>query len=293
MRKLFTFLFAALMSVGMFATTVVTITDSDFPAWGDSFTKDGVTVSAVEIDGMYGDISGPGSFSTTLGNFTKIEIFAEDVSTISGEGWSGGGSQKIWTGNASSVSFTGSINGYEEGTTLKFTIEEPAPQPQPAGIGPREEFNLGTSSYAGEHYQVLGEFSGSSWIGVGGNDNKTITVESLNGEIIDNITLKVYFPSSWTGYSIASTSGTVSGDVANYQDLVVTNINATSVTLSRVGEGNANGSVSFHRIIVNEGSTTAIENTAVDTKAVKRIVNGMLLIEKNGKIYNVMGAEVK
>ena len=124
MRKLFTFLFAALMSVGMFATTVVTITDSDFPAWGDSFTKDGVTVSAVEIDGMYGDISGPGSFSTTLGNFTKIEIFAEDVSTISGEGWSGGGSQKIWTGNASSVSFTGSINGYEEGTTLKFTIEE-------------------------------------------------------------------------------------------------------------------------------------------------------------------------
>ena len=105
------------------ATTVVTITDSDFPAWGDSFTKDGVTVSAEMLDGMYGNISGPGSFSTTLGNFTKIEIFAEDVSTISGEGWSGDSEHKTWTGNASSVSFTGDINGDEEGLTLKFTIE--------------------------------------------------------------------------------------------------------------------------------------------------------------------------
>ena len=41
------------------------------------------------------------------------------------------------------------------------------------------------------------------------------------------------------------------------------------------------------------GGTTAIENTAVDTKAVKRIVNDQLLIEKNGKLFNVTGAEVK
>ena len=40
-------------------------------------------------------------------------------------------------------------------------------------------------------------------------------------------------------------------------------------------------------------SAEAIENTAVNTKAVKRIVNGQLLIEKNGKIYNAIGAEVR
>ena len=40
-------------------------------------------------------------------------------------------------------------------------------------------------------------------------------------------------------------------------------------------------------------SPTAIEKTAVDMKAVKRIVNGQLLIEKNGKFYNVQGALVK
>ena len=126
MRKLFLFLCAALMSVGMYATTVVTITDSDFPASEKSFTKDGVTVSAYAIDGMQGNISGPGSFSTTLGNFTKIEVSAASIS-VSGEGWSGDSERQTWTGNASSVSFIGDINGYEEGTTLKFTIEESAP----------------------------------------------------------------------------------------------------------------------------------------------------------------------
>ena len=112
------------------ATTVVTITDSDFPASEKSFTKDGVTVSAYAIDGMQGNISGPGSFSTTLGNFTKIEVSAASIS-VSGEGWSGDFEHKTWTGNASSVSFTGSINGYEEGLTLKFTIES---QGEPTGV---------------------------------------------------------------------------------------------------------------------------------------------------------------
>ena len=129
MRKIFTFLFAALMSVGMFATTVVTITDSDFPASGSSLTKDGVTVSAYAIDGKEGNISGPGSFSTTLGNFTKIEVSAASIS-VSGEDWSGDYASKTWTGNASSVEFTGTINGYGMGTTLKFTIE-PASTPEP------------------------------------------------------------------------------------------------------------------------------------------------------------------
>jgi len=37
----------------------------------------------------------------------------------------------------------------------------------------------------------------------------------------------------------------------------------------------------------------AIENTAVDSKAVKVVRDGMLLIEKNGKLFDVTGAEVK
>jgi len=128
MRKLFTFLCAALMSVGMFATTEVTITQNDFPGMDVSFTKDGVTVSADWIDNMdSGHLVAPGSFSTTLGNFTKIEVNAGEVLQL-GEGWSGNSERQTWTGNASSVSFSGDISGLGHGITIMCTIElaEPA-----------------------------------------------------------------------------------------------------------------------------------------------------------------------
>ncbi len=123
MRKLFTFLCAALMSVGMYAATVVTITQNDFPEWSMSFTKDGVTVSAGTIESDNNNIMDGGSFSTTLGNFTQIEVYADDVD-IAGEGWSGEFDSQTWTGNASSVSFSGNIMGNGMEVTLIFTIGE-------------------------------------------------------------------------------------------------------------------------------------------------------------------------
>jgi hypothetical protein len=38
---------------------------------------------------------------------------------------------------------------------------------------------------------------------------------------------------------------------------------------------------------------TALDNTIVSGKVVKRFVNGQLVIEKNGKSYNAVGAEIK
>lgn len=38
---------------------------------------------------------------------------------------------------------------------------------------------------------------------------------------------------------------------------------------------------------------TAVDNTVVDVKATKRIQNGQVIIEKNGKFYNALGTEVK
>ena len=38
---------------------------------------------------------------------------------------------------------------------------------------------------------------------------------------------------------------------------------------------------------------TAVDNTAVEAKAVKRIVDGQLLIERDGKTYNAQGVEVR
>ena len=42
-----------------------------------------------------------------------------------------------------------------------------------------------------------------------------------------------------------------------------------------------------------DGGESAVENAEVALKAVKRIENGQLIIEKNGKLYNVLGTIVK
>ena len=46
---------------------------------------------------------------------------------------------------------------------------------------------------------------------------------------------------------------------------------------------------------MNDGSyvPTAVDNTAVEAKAVKRIVDGQLFIERDGKTFNAQGVEVK
>ena len=86
---------------------------------GKSFTKDGVTITADDIEFMDKNFIGGGTFTTTLGNFTKIEVTTEGW-YASGTGWSG----STWTGNASSVSFSGDIMGYGGGNLkFVFTIE--------------------------------------------------------------------------------------------------------------------------------------------------------------------------
>ena len=46
-------------------------------------------------------------------------------------------------------------------------------------------------------------------------------------------------------------------------------------------------------IVLVMSGTTGIDNTAAEAKAVKFYRNGQLVIEKNGKSYNALGAEVK
>lgn len=102
---------------------VVTINQSD---WGSgyvtSFTKDGVTVSAGMIDCRDGNLMDDGTFSTTLGNFTKIVVTSRSC-YASGTGWSGSGSSMTWAGTpASTVSFSGEFMGRGSTTTIVCTI---------------------------------------------------------------------------------------------------------------------------------------------------------------------------
>jgi hypothetical protein len=104
-----------------FTYTPITVTwnGADITGSGNSFTKDGVTITADDIEFADKNFYGPGTFTTTLGNFTKIEV-TTDGWYASGTGWSG----STWTGNASSVSFSGDILGMAAGNTkFVFTIE--------------------------------------------------------------------------------------------------------------------------------------------------------------------------
>jgi hypothetical protein len=94
-----------------------------------SFTKDGITITAATCDFQALTFAGGGTFTTTLGNFTKIEISADFTGNVSGTGWSNDGWQSAtWTGNAASVSFSGDIWGggmtCDGGNlTIVFTID--------------------------------------------------------------------------------------------------------------------------------------------------------------------------
>ena len=103
---------------------VVTINQSDWGGWDTPITKDGVTVSADMIDPHDGNLMDGGTFSTTLGNFTKIVVTTANCSA-SGTGWSGSGSSMTWAGTpASSVSFSGNFMGMGmTQTTIVCTIE--------------------------------------------------------------------------------------------------------------------------------------------------------------------------
>ena len=102
---------------------VVTINQSDWGNAWSSFTKDGVTVSAGMIDPHDGNLMGGGTFSTTLGNFTKIVVTTSSC-YASGTGWSGSGSSMTWAGTpASTVSFSGEFMGLGMSqTTIVCTI---------------------------------------------------------------------------------------------------------------------------------------------------------------------------
>lgn len=93
--------YSDLSNISFTYTITVTWNNDDITGSGNSFTKDGVTVTAewIEINNSKPYFEMSGSFTTTLGNFTKIEITAGDC-YASNTGWSG----STWTGNASSGS---------------------------------------------------------------------------------------------------------------------------------------------------------------------------------------------
>lgn len=67
-------------------------------------------------------------------------------------------------------------------------------------------------------------------------------------------------------------------------------VHAGTVTIYFRPEGGVDG---WHYGYFYVAEPTGINNTAIDAKVVKTIINGQLFIEKNGKLYNAQGVQVK
>ena len=112
------------------AVITVTWNNNDITGSGNgtTFTKDGVTVTAAMLDFNEKMFLKNGTFTTTLGNFTKIEVTAESFNNM-GSGWTVSNKKATWTGTASStVNFGGGgwmdgIQGMGNSVTMVFTIE--------------------------------------------------------------------------------------------------------------------------------------------------------------------------
>ena len=270
------------------SAATVTWNSYDLPSYGSSFTKDGVTLTC-DIDDS--DLYGPGTFTTDLGNFTQIVVSAYDACIIEATGgWSGNRDQMTWTGNAASVSWDGNIYAFSSDVTIVFTIEPAStPEPQPAEVTVVFAANNNTV----ERTVTLPHTFKCSWDnGMDGPDELDIIIHELYNDYYycnsnmnasgsdqvevgteedpknDYITIKGVFEGT----------ATVTGD---YFDWITGE------------EGKHNYSITIS-IKGDEPEPEGVENVQIDkAQSTKLIRNGMLLIERNGKLFNLTGAQVK
>jgi len=131
-KKIFTILFALVAGFGFSWATTVTWNNSTLSSTymhdGESFSKDGVTLTSLNgvIDGMDGSWMGNSNdasfkFSTSLGNFTRIEITAT-IRRLGGSGWTQTSPGAVWTGDANETTFGMYFKNVSQ---IVFTIEPP------------------------------------------------------------------------------------------------------------------------------------------------------------------------
>ena len=129
-----------------------------------------------------------------------------------------------------------------------------------------ESFTTATSgqvTYTGEHFTITGQSVDSDglWIGnSGGTSDRTVTIESKNGENITKIEAVLGYVQEWGDSKLATTSGDVTGTYEVSQTITISSVNATTVTLS--APGGENNLIQFKSWTIYYGGAAAA--TAVD-----------------------------
>lgn len=72
-----------------------------------------------------------------------------------------------------------------------------------------------------------------------------------------------------------------------------TNVAAGEVKITFVDANEAETMLRINKIVFTKDEATALDNTEASVKAVKFFQNGQLFIEKNGKVYTIIGSEIR
>ena len=376
MRKIFTFLFATLMSVGMFAATVTwnnsTLSSIDMHE-GDSFTEGGVTLTVldgkIDEDSEWKGYSNDAlKFSTSLGNFTRIEITAT-INRLGGSGWTETSPGAVWTGDANETTFNG---GFENVSQIVFTIADPTVAVTGVTLDQNEaQMTVGgetltltatvapddatdkTVTWTSSDPTVATVADGVVTAVAAGTANITVTTTDGNYTATCVVTVTAPEPQpaqqviTWDSNTISSISmrdggqsftkdgvtlTLLDGRIAGTRDWRGNSVEASFKFSTSLGNftrieitatirglegsgweqtspgavwtGDAN-EITFGNyfkdvtqivftIVESQGGETAVENVQTNhVQATKFFRDGQLLIEKNGKIYTLQGAEVK
>ena len=97
------------------------------------------------------------------------------------------------------------------------------------------------------------------------------------------------------GVNISGTWNKLTADItsSNKSAYLTEAQGSSKITTTVAGDYTFTYNYNSNELTVTYPSATALDNTADEAKAVKRIVNGQLVIEREGKLFNALGAEVK
>jgi hypothetical protein len=93
-------------------------------------------------------------------------------------------------------------------------------------------------TFTGEHFTIEGVAIDIDGLYICGGFSQTVTISALNGENITKIEAVVSYLQTWGSNTVVSTPGTVSGNYTVGQTITISNINATTVTLSSSSTNN-------------------------------------------------------
>ena len=167
---------------GAWAQSTVTWTEADLTGSGSdltTYTKDGVTIKCSDRLSSGKSFNGPVTISTTLGNFTKIEITGQGSAPIQSDIFTNDGNTATWTGNASSLNFP---NVIAYATQFVFTIE---PAEAPLTVEWNAASKTGTFAMPGSDVVLTPIYAKAATFATTGTESevKTLLPEAAEGVI--------------------------------------------------------------------------------------------------------------